>query len=140
MRIKNQVYKICFIILFFLIYITLLSAQNNIVKYNKVVYFFCPSTTELDTIDENNLDAIDDFNYYTNRVIPFLKINNIKSEYLTDRKIEIIYDIDSSITVNRDSINFGTIFTDGKNKPKILKYVLTDDVLKKEIKTYFKLK
>jgi len=91
-------------------------------------------------MDENNLDAIDDFNYYTNRVVPFLKQNNIKTEYLSDRNIVIKYDIDSRTTVNRDSIDFGTILTDGKSKPKILKYVLTDDELSEDVKLYFKLK
>ena len=115
-------------------------AQIDTVKNEKTVYFFGPSIAEQDTLNENNLDVIDDFFYYTNRIVPFLEQNNIKSEYLTDRNILIKYNVDSSITVNRDSIDFGTILTDGKNKPKILKYVLTDDVLEEKIKTYFNLK
>ncbi len=116
-----------------------LTAQNNQTYSVNAVYFFGPSAAELDTLNENYLDAIDDFNNYTNKVVPFLKHNNIKTEYLFDRIIEIKYDIDLSIIVNRDSINFGTILTDGRNKPKILKYVLTDDVLMEDIKAYFKI-
>ena len=124
----------------FLILNSFLTPQNNTSKDDSAVYFFGPSNAELDTLNENYLDAIDDFNYYTNGVVPFIEQNNIQIEYLSDRNIVIKYGIDSSITVNRDSINFGTILYDGENKPKILKYVLTDDELKEEIKAYFKLK
>ncbi len=115
-------------------------AQIDTIKDGNAVYFFGPSTAELDTLNENYLDAIDDFYYYTNRIVQYLKQNNIKLEYLAARNITIKFDSDSSITINRDSINFGTILTNGKNKPIILKYVLTDDKLKEKIKAYFNLK
>ncbi len=140
MSIKITANNTCFIFLFFLLLGNSLFAQENSADTEKAVYFFGPSNSESDSLTENDLDAIDDFNYYAAKVIPFLKQNNIKSKYLSDRNIVIKYDIDSSINVNRDSINFGTILTDWKNNPKILKYVLTDDELKEEIIKYYKLK
>jgi hypothetical protein len=41
------------------------------------------------------------------------------------------------VIVNRDSVDFGTILYDGKKKPLVLKYVMTDDELKEKIADYF---
>lgn len=103
----------------------------------KGIYFFGPSPTELDSIDENYNEAYADFSYYTNKVVPFIKSLGISPEYLSERIIKIKNKIES-ITIDRDSLEFGTILFNGNNVPLILKYVLTDTELEKEIKQYFR--
>lgn len=114
--------------------------RNYHLDKEKAVYFFGPSETEMDTINEDEADAIDDFYYYTGLVVPYINLNQIKAEYISARNIEIPYDSLMYITVHRDSVDFGTILTDGINPPKILEYVLTNDELKGEIRTFFNLR
>ncbi len=132
---------------FFCVYILLLGYSNLLSQVQsdsagkiRAVYFFGPSATESDTINENDAAALDDFNYYTSLAIPFIEQNNLKVEYTSERSIKIPYNSDRFFIVCRDSVDFGTILSDGVNPPKILKYVLTDDQLKDEVKAYFKLK
>ncbi len=114
------------------------SQSKNIVQ-GKGVYFFGPSQAEMDSADEKNAEALDDFTYYTNRAGPYLNEHHLKADYISNRIIEIKFS-NTMMRVYRDSVDFGTILTDGINRPKVLEYVLTDDELKQEIRTYFKLK
>jgi hypothetical protein len=136
----NMKSKYLFYLLFIFFFYIHAQGQDRRILADKAVYFFGPSVTEMDSLSEDDSEAIADFNYYTNRVVPYLRLNNLKTEYLSDRIIEIQYDSIKTITVYRDSVDFGTILTDSTNRPKVLKYVFTDDELKKEIKKYFKLK
>lgn len=114
--------------------------QNKRMAKEKAVYFFGPSEIEMDTIKEDEADAIDDFYYYTSLVVPYINLNQIKTEYISARNLEIPYDSLMYLVVHRDSVDFGTILTDGVNPPKILEYVLTDDELKREIRKFFNLR
>jgi hypothetical protein len=60
----------------------------------------------------------------------------IEPEYYSQKIIVIEYT--QQVIVNRDSVDFGTILYDGKKKPLVLEYVLTDDELKENIAGYFK--
>jgi len=144
-----KVFNLRFILKIFLICICMMLLMPvNILSHNydepadtsRTVHFFGPSTTEMDTLNEDDASALDDFNYYTSRVVPFIRQNNLKIKYLSGRIIEIPYDSKKLFIVYRDSVEFGTILADGVNTPEILEYVLTDDELKEEIKAYFKVK
>jgi len=104
------------------------------------VYFFGPSPTESDSLNEDDATAIDDFTYYVGLVVPFLRANNLESEYLSDKNIVVDYTSGKSLLVSRDSVDFGTILTDGIKEPRLLKFVLTDEELKTEVREYFNLK
>jgi hypothetical protein len=104
------------------------------------ICFFGPSLDEVDSLKEETAEAINDFSYYANKIVPFLRMNGIRTRYVSDRRIELQYDSLKTIVVCRDSVDFGTILMDGKNPPKVLKYVLTDIELKEEIETYYKFK
>ncbi len=115
-------------------------SQYRRILMEKQVYFFGPSIEEVDSLKDYTAEAINDFSTYTNKIVPFLKLNGIKTSYLSDRKIEFQVDSINTLVVYRDSVDFGTILTDGKKQPKLLKYVLTDRELKEEIEIYYKLK
>ena len=117
-----------------------LQSQYRRVPTEKEVFFFGPSIEEADSLEDYTAEAINDFSAYTNKIVPFLRMNGIKTSYLSDRKIEFQVDSINTFIVYRDSVDFGTILTDGKKQPKLLKYVLTDIELKKEIENYYKLK
>jgi hypothetical protein len=104
--------------------------------YKGGVYFFGPSGSELDSAKDDYMEAYSDFAYYTGRVVPFVRKMGIEPEYYSQKIIVIEYT--QQVIVNRDSVDFGTILYDGKKKPLVLKYVLTDDELKENIADYFK--
>ena len=114
--------------------------QNPKVLSGKGVYFFGPSGAEADSMNQGNIEAIDDFGYYTTQIGPFLKAKHLQSGYVSDRNIEVHYGLQKHLSVTRDSVDFGTILTDGTKMPLVLQYVLTDEELKEEISKYFKLK
>ena len=82
------------------------------------------------------MEAYADFSYYTGRVVPFIRNMGIEPEYFSQKFIVIDYI--PEVIVTRDSVDFGVILYDGKKKPLILKYVLTDEELKENITGYFK--
>ena len=104
--------------------------------YKGGVYFFGPSGSELDSAKDDYMEVYSDFAYYTGRVVPFVRKMGIEPEYYSQKIIVIEYT--PQVIVNRDSVDFGTILYDGKKKPLVLKYVLTDDELKENIAGYFK--
>jgi hypothetical protein len=135
--------KLSIIIYFLLLVLSAtmpLQSQYRRILSEKQVYFFGPSIEEVDSLKDYTAGAINDFSTYTNKIVPFLKLNGIKTNYLSDRKIEFQVDSINTLVVYRDSVDFGTILTDGKKQPKVLKFVLTDIELKEEIEIYYKLK
>lgn len=129
-----------------IILITLFGISSHLFSQNKLdtalvnvkgVYFFGPSQTELDSIDDNYNEAYADFSYYTYKVVPFIKSIGIAPVYLSARKIRIEQETES-IIIDRDTLKFGTILFNDNNPPLILKYVFTDSELKEKINQYFK--
>jgi hypothetical protein len=106
----------------------------------KGVFFFGPSVAEADSIESNESEALSDFANYTSKVVPYLRARDIKCEYITARQIAVQYATVKQFVVSRDSVEFGTILTDGSKKPVLLKYVLTDSELLEKCKEYFDLK
>ena len=102
----------------------------------KGVYFFGPSQTELDSVDDNYNEAYADFSYYTNKLSPYIKSIGITPEYLTARKIRIEQETEP-IIIDRDTLKFGTILFKDNKHSLILKYVFTDSELKEKIDQYF---
>ena len=130
-----------FLSLLLLLAVTLPSqCQYRRILTGKEVYFFGPSIEEVDTFKDYTAEAINDFSDYTGRIVPFLRRHDIKTSYLSERKIEFQIDSIRAFIVYRDSVDFGTILTDGKKEPKILKFVLTDVELKEEIQKYYNIK
>ena len=68
--------------------------------------------------------------------MPFIRELGIEPEYFSQKIIIIGYK--REVIVNRDSVDFGVVLYDGKKKPLVLKYVLTDAELKENISDYFK--
>ncbi|MDE3057642.1 MAG: hypothetical protein KGJ59_06775 [Bacteroidota bacterium] len=106
----------------------------------KGVYLFGPSLVEADTLPLEQGEALDDFSYYGNKIAVFARSRGLTCEYVSERTIKIRFASKKFYTVNRDSVEFGTIFTDGTNEPLVLKYVVTDTELEEKCKEYFKLK
>jgi len=135
MRILN---KFALIILFGMSGLTFSQSKLDTALVNvRGVYFFGPSPTELDSIDENYNEAYADFSYYTNKVVPFIKSIGIAPKYLSAREIRIEQETEP-IIIDRDTLEFGTILLNDNNPPLILKYVFTDSELKEKINQYFK--
>jgi len=103
------------------------------------VYFFGPSLTEVDTSDTGAAEALDDFAFYRSKTVPFLEKNHLKDDYIWARRIEVRFGNQQKIIIDRDSVDFGTILTDGTKPPRLLKYVVTDDELIEEMNQYFEL-
>lgn len=118
------------------------SLQNQSTRSVSVkgVFFFGPSLGEADSIESGDAKALSDFAYYTNKVAPYFRARDITCEYTSARKIIVHYATVKQFIVSRDSVEFGTILTDGINKPVLLKYVLTDVELQEKCKEYFNFK
>ena len=104
------------------------------------VYIFGPSLTEADTLATDQGEALNDFSYYSNRIAAFVRAKGLPCEYISARTIKIRFAGKRFVTVYRDSVEFGTILADGRNKPLVLKYVTTDAELKEKCNEYFNFK
>ena len=104
------------------------------------VYIFGPSLAEADNVSVDQVEALNDFTYYSGRIASFVRARGLTCEYVSARTIKIRFASKRFFTVYRDSVEFGTILADGRNKPRLYKYVVTDDELAKECKEYFNLK
>jgi hypothetical protein len=132
----NRSYKIVIIVLSLFNFALSQNQPDSLRIYKRGVYFFGPSGSELDSAKDDYMEAYSDFAYYTGRVVPFVRKMGIEPEYYSQKIIVIEYI--PQVIVNRDSVDFGTILYDGKKKPLVLKYVLTDEELKGNIVDYFK--
>lgn len=107
----------------------------------RTIIYFGPAQTELDVISGKDIDeALDDFAYYISRTDTTMRRLGIKTEYNTADVIEVPYGETQQIIVNRRVQSFGYIFTNGKKKPLIIDYVLTDLDLIELAKDYFGIK
>ena len=104
------------------------------------VFLFGPSLSEADSLPTDEAEALSDFSNYSSQIAIFSKNHGITSEYVSARKIEIRYGAMRRRIVDRDSVQFGTIFTDGKKEPVVFNYVATNDELKEKAKEFFGLK
>ncbi len=118
----------------------LLQHQPTRVISGKGVFIFGPSLAEADTLSSDESEALNDFAYYSNKIAIFVRAEGIKCEYISARQIKVQYATVKIFIVNRDSIEFGTILTDGMKEPLLLKYVLTDTDLDEKCKEYFHIK
>ena len=132
----NRFYKIVILVLGLFNFALSQNQSDSLKIIKKGVYFFGPSQSELDGAKDDYLEAYADFSYYTGRVVPFIRELGIEPEYFSQKIIIIGYK--REVIVNRDSVDFGVVLYDGKKKPLVLKYVLTDAELKENISDYFK--
>lgn len=107
----------------------------------RTIIYFGPTQSELDIVNGKDIDeALDDFTYYISRTDSTMKKLGIKTEYNTADFIQVPYGESQRIVVNRRVQPFGYIFTDGKKKPLVIDYVLTDLDLIETAKDYFGIK
>ena len=114
--------------------------QGTQVVSDKGVFFFGPSIAEADSVGSEESEALSDFAYYNNKFASFVRTKGIKCEYISSRKIIVQYATVKQFIVSRDSIEFGTILSDGKKTPLLFKFVLTDEDLDHKCKKFFNYK
>ena len=114
--------------------------QSTQVVSGKGVFIFGPSLTEADSLNSEEAEALNIFAHYSSNIASFVRAESIKCEYISARQIEVQYASVKVFSVNRDSIQYGTILTDGDQKPVLLKYIWTDTELEKNCKDYFHIK
>jgi hypothetical protein len=114
--------------------------QSTQVISGKGVFIFGPSLTEADSLNADESEALNDFAHYSSTIASFVRAESIKCEYVSARRIIVQYASVKVFIVNRDSIQYGTILTDGQQKPVLLKYVMTDIELEENCKEYFHIK
>ena len=114
--------------------------QSAQVISGKGVFIFGPSLTEADSLNSEEAEALNIFAHYSSNIASFVRAESIKCEYVSARKIEVQYASVKVFIVNRDSIQYGTILTDGNQKPVLLKYVTTETEMEENCKEYFHIK
>jgi hypothetical protein len=114
--------------------------QPTRVISGKGVFIFGPSMSEADTLSSDESVALNDFALYSDKIASFVRAESITCEYVSARQIKVQYATVKVFIVNRDSIEFGTILTDGNKKPLLLKYILTDIEMEEKCKEYFHIK
>ena len=114
--------------------------ESTQVVSGKGVFIFGPSLTEADSLNSEEAEALNIFAHYSSNIASFVSAESIKCEYVSARKIEVQYASVKVFIVNRDSIQYGTILTDGNQKPVLLKYVTTETEMEENCKEYFHIK
>jgi hypothetical protein len=114
--------------------------QSTQVISGKGVFIFGPSLAEADSLNSEEAEALNIFAHYSSNIASFVRAESIKCEYVSARQIEVQYASVKVFIVNRDSIQYGTILTDGDQKPVLLKYVTTETELEENCKEYFHIK
>lgn len=133
--------SITFVFLLFILPLGVsLQRQSTQVISGKGVYIFGPSLAEADSLGSDESEALNDFAYYSSKIASFVRAKGLVCKYISTRNIEVRFASKGIFMVYRDSVEFGTILTDGNQEPLLLKYVLTDVELEEKSKEYFKLK
>ena len=114
--------------------------QSTQVVSGKGVFIFGPSLTEADSLNSEEAKTLNIFAQYSSNIASFVRAESIKCEYVSARQIEVQYASVKVFIVNRDSIQYGTILTDGDQKPVLLKYVTTETEVEANCKEYFHIK
>ena len=114
--------------------------ESTQVVSGKGVFIFGPSLTEADSLNSEEAEALNIFAHYNSNIASFVRAESIKCEYVSARQIEVQYASVKVFIVNRDSIQYGTILTDGDQKQVLLKYVMTDTEVEENCKEYFHIK
>jgi hypothetical protein len=125
----------CLLVLLF----SSVKAQTRVIS-GKGVFIFGPSISEVDNLNLNEAEAINDFANYSNKIASFARAESINCEYISARQIKVQYSTVKVFIVDRDSVEYGTILTDGTKTPLLLKYVWTDIDLIEKCKEYFNIK
>ena len=131
---------ICLGLFLFLLSSVSSQQQSTQVVSGKGVFIFGPSLTEADSLNSEEAEALNIFAHYSSNIASFVRAESIKCEYVSARKIEVQYASVKVFIVNRDSIQYGTILTDGNQKPVLLKYVTTETEMEENCKEYFHIK
>jgi hypothetical protein len=134
--------KLLICTLFIASWVTCLYASDVLeIKERAVVYFF-PTKAEVEIIISNNEDygaVLDDYFYYQNNMVDYLKQHSIKLYSSSHSVIKAFYEGGKYIEFNRkkDISKIGYILVDGSKKPKILFGVYTGIDLMFELQPFF---
>ncbi len=92
-----------------------------------------------DTNSQENIEILDDFNYYYNNIIPWLNKNNFAHSYNTKTPFTIASG-ETSLTIARDilEIDLGMVFLKPDGSHKVLYGVHTGVDIILDINEYFK--
>jgi len=130
-------FNICFSLLIIVLPSNSLQHRSTQVISGKGVFIFGPSLAEADSLSSDESEALNDFAHYSSKIASFVRAESIKCEYVSARQINVQYATVKVFIVNRDSVQYGTILTDGNQKPVLFKYVVTDIELIENCKNYF---
>lgn len=110
-------------------------------SHARTIVYFGPAQSELDVLSGKDLgEAFDDFSIYISRADSTLRRLGIGTEYNASPVIIVPYGEGQQIVVDRKIQPFGYIFIDGKKRPLVIDYVLTDLDLIETAKDFFGLK
>ncbi len=114
------------------------ATQRKSTEFSRKIIYFGPAQSALDVVNGKDLDeSLDDFAYYISRADTTLKRLGITTEYNASIVIEVPYGENHKALVDRRIQAFGYIFFDGKRKPLVIDYVLTDLDLIDTAKDFF---
>jgi hypothetical protein len=115
--------------------------RNKDVEHVRRIVYFGPAQSELDVVSGREPgEALDDFAYYISRADTTVRRLGITTEYNASAVIEVPYGEQQRVIIDRRIQSFGYIFIDGKRKPLVIDYVLTDLDLIDTAKDFFGLK
>ena len=120
-------------------------ADDTLHVSGKAVVFFGPSPAEYVSMSHEEKDAIDHdlyyFYHFRNKVLPFLKLNEIEAISTVRPKILIQFAGNDSITYARSDFDriVGLIMTDGRHEPRVFPGFATESELRSMFEAYFDL-
>jgi len=135
---KPSIVIVC--VLFLLPADSLFQHESVQVISGKGVYIFGPSLAEADSVNTDESESLNDFAYYSSKIASYVRSRGLTCQYISARTIEVRFATKKTYIISRDSVEFGTILTDGNKEPLLFRFVLTDLELEKESKKYFNLK
>ncbi len=126
-------------------WVTCLNASDVFEINERAVVYFFPTKAEVEIIISDNQDygaVLDDYFYYQNNMVDYLRKHNIKSYNSSHSVIKAFYEGGKYLEFNRkkDITKIGYILVDGSKKPKILFGVYTGVDLMFELQPFFNIK
>jgi hypothetical protein len=109
-------------------------------KFFREIIFWGPSPAEADSMNDDDKEAYSDYYYYMSKSSSILKELGIEVKDTTSFQIEINYDNDKSEIYKRKPGSIGYILNDGKQKPEVIRYVMTDIDIISKAKEFFQIK
>ena len=120
-------------------------ADDTLHVSGRAVVFFGPSQAKYLSMSHEEKDAIDHelyyFYHFRNKVLPFLKLNQIEALSTVCPKIQVQFTGNDAIIYSRSDFDrmVGFIMTDDRNEPRVFLGFATESELKSMFEEYFDL-